>query len=56
MYAADISGTSHVTLRGLGIHYSRGNGAENAFLGAVFTQKRSIYQDRLGTDIDIGKR
>ena len=31
-------------------------GAGNAFLGAVFTQKRSIYQDRLGTDIDIGKR
>eukprot|EP01050_Picozoa_sp_SAG11_P034490 SAG11_NODE_12210_length_715_cov_1.512987_2_plen_70_part_01 len=26
LYATDISGTSHVTLRGLGIHYSRGNG------------------------------
>jgi hypothetical protein len=26
LYAADISGTSHVTLRGLGIHNSRGNG------------------------------
>ena len=28
MSATDVSGTSHITLRGLGIHYSRGNGRE----------------------------
>jgi hypothetical protein len=26
MFATDVSGASHITLRGLGIHYSRGNG------------------------------
>ena len=31
-----FAGTSHVTLRGLGIHYSRGNGAENATFCAIY--------------------
>ena len=26
LYATDVSGSSHITLRGLGIHHSRGNG------------------------------